>query len=300
MENQSVPKLGIYSVVHSKHIDPDSIDVVDNDIALFDSKGIVSLYSGPSKLDVLTVGLCLQGTGSLHINLREHTLIPGRMVIALPNQIIEHRRFSSDFKGIFFIISKHLLETLPKVGNVLSLFFYLKDYPCFDLSEREQEVVEEYHKFIRKRLRVKDDLYRREVVIGLMQGFFFELCNIFYIHTPNGDAMVKIKSRNEHIFEKFYEVLVEHYQRERSVKFYADQLCLTPKHLSGVVKALSGKTVGEWVDELVILEAKALLNSSSLNIQEIADRLHFANQSFFGKYFKNQTGISPKEYRKGG
>ena len=85
---------------------------------------------------------------------------------------------------------------------------------------------------------------------------------------------------------------------ERSVKFYADQLCLTPKHLSGVVKEVSGKTVGEWIDELVILEAKALLNSSSMNIQEIADRLNFANQSFFGKYFKHYTGMSPKEYRK--
>lgn len=73
---------------------------------------------------------------------------------------------------------------------------------------------------------------------------------------------------------------------------------LTPKHLSGVVKEVSGKTVGEWIDELVILEAKALLNSSSMNIQEIADRLNFANQSFFGKYFKHYTGMSPKEYRK--
>ena len=82
------------------------------------------------------------------------------------------------------------------------------------------------------------------------------------------------------------------------MKFCAEQLGWTPKHLSGVVKEVSGKTVGEWIDEFVILEAKALLNSSSMNIQEIADRLSFANQSFFGKYFKHYTGMSPKEYRK--
>ena len=111
-------------------------------------------------------------------------------------------------------------------------------------------------------------------------------------------ATIKNKSRKEYIFERFYESLVESYQSERSVKYYADQLCLTPKHLSGVVKEVSGKTVGEWIDELVVLEAKALLNSSSMNIQEIADRLNFANQSFFGKYFKHYTGMSPKEYRK--
>lgn len=298
MENQSVPKIGISSVLHSKHIDPNSIDVVDNDIALFDTESVVSIYSGPSKLEVLTVGLCLEGNGAFNISLREHELFAGRMVIALPNQIIEHRRFSTDFKGIFIAISKNLLESLPKMGNVLSFFFYLKNQPCFDLSQHEQEIIQEYHAFIRKRLRNKEDMYRREVVMGLMQGFFFELCNIFNNHAPSGDTAVKNKSRKEYIFERFYEALVESYQSERSVKFYADQLCLTPKHLSGVVKEVSGKTVGEWVDELVILEAKALLNSSSMNIQEIADRLNFANQSFFGKYFKHYTGMSPKEYRK--
>ena len=114
----------------------------------------------------------------------------------------------------------------------------------------------------------------------------------------SGEGSTPAACRKEYIFERFYESLVQSYQSERSVKFYADQLCLTPKHLSGVVKEVSGKTVGEWIDELVILEAKALLNSSSMNIQEIADRLNFANQSFFGKYFKHYTGMSPKEYRK--
>ena len=286
MDMQVVPKIGISSVVHSKHIDPGSIDVVGNDIALFDTESVISLYNGPSKLEVVSIGL------------REFELIPGRMVIALPNQIIEHRQFSSNFRGIFFAVSKSLLESLPKVGNVLSFFFFLKDYPCFDLNLHEQEMIKEYHAFIRKRLKNKDDRYRREVVMGLMQGFFFELCNIFNSYAPDASAVVKSKSRKEYIFERFYESLVQSYQSERSVKFYADQLCLTPKHLSGVVKEVSGKTVGEWIDELVILEAKALLNSSSMNIQEIADRLNFANQSFFGKYFKHYTGMSPKEYRK--
>ena len=74
----------------------------------------------------MTVGLCLEGTGTFNISLREFQLFPGLMVIALPSQIVEQRRFSSDFKGIFFAVSKNLLEALPKIGNVLSLFFYLK------------------------------------------------------------------------------------------------------------------------------------------------------------------------------
>ncbi len=300
MDIQSVPKIGISSVVHSKHIDINKIDVVDNDIALFDTESFISLYNGPSKMDVLTVGLCLEGEGILNISLREFRLSQGVMVVALPNQIIEYNRFSPDYKGIFFAVSKNVLESLPKVGNALSLFFYLKDCPCFNLTPHEQDVVKEYYGFVRKRLGDKEIAYRKEIAMGLMKGFFFELCNILKNHAPATAVPVKAKSRKEHIFERFYTSLVESYQAERSVKFYADKLCLTPKHLSGVVKEVSGKTVGEWIDEFVILEAKALLNSSSLNIQEIADRLNFANQSFFGKYFKHYTGMSPKEYRKNG
>ena len=80
--------------------------------------------------------------------------------------------------------------------------------------------------------------------------------------------------------------------------YYAGKMFLTPKHLSTVVIEVSGKTAGEWIDSLVILEAKALLKSSEQSSQEIADEPHFANQSFFGKYFKHHTGMSPKEYRK--
>lgn len=297
MEIQGVPRFGISSVVHSKHIDVDSIEVVDNDIALLDTESVISFYDGPSKLEVLTIGLCLEGESMFSINLREYRLSPGAFVVALPNQIIEHRSLTADYRGIFFAVSKEVLETIPKMSSKLSIFFFLKDSPCFVMKPEEQEVVMRYHSFIRERLHEHQGAYRREVAMGLMQGFFFELCGMLDKVEPDVMSLPKYRSRKEHIFERFYESLIESYQAERSVRFYADRLCLTPKHLSGVVKEVSGKTVGEWIDDFVILEAKALLNSSSLSIQEISDRLNFANQSFFGKYFKHYTGLSPKEYR---
>jgi AraC-like DNA-binding protein len=85
---------------------------------------------------------------------------------------------------------------------------------------------------------------------------------------------------------------------ERELKFYADRLNLTPMHLSKVVKAASHKSANEWINDHVILEAKALLKSTSMTIQQISEELHFPSQSFFGKYFKRCTGISPREYEK--
>ena len=106
------------------------------------------------------------------------------------------------------------------------------------------------------------------------------------------------KSRKTEVFESFLKTVATHYKQQRSVTFYADKLYLTPKYLSCVIKEISGKSAGEWIDEQVILAAKALLKSSNMTIQEISVELNFANQSFFGKYFKQHTGISPKAYRK--
>ena len=72
------------------------------------------------------------------------------------------------------------------------------------------------------------------------------------------------------------------------------------KYLSSVVKEVSGKTAARWIDESVILEAKALLKYSGMSIQEIAYHLNFSTQSFFGKYFKQHTGTSPSRYKRKG
>lgn len=75
-------------------------------------------------------------------------------------------------------------------------------------------------------------------------------------------------------------------------------MCLTPKHLSEVVKQVSGRTAGQWITTLVMIEIKSLLSNTSLSIKEITDEMNFPNQSFLGKYFKNIEGISPSDFRR--
>ena len=79
--------------------------------------------------------------------------------------------------------------------------------------------------------------------------------------------------------------------------FYARQLCITPKYLTTLIKRISGLSVSEWIDNYVIIEAKTLLKYSHMSIQEIAYYLNFPNQSFFGSYFKRNTGMSPSQYK---
>jgi AraC-like DNA-binding protein len=105
------------------------------------------------------------------------------------------------------------------------------------------------------------------------------------------------KTHYEAVLEKYLKVVQDNYKEQRGLEFYADKLCVTSKHLSKVIKETSGKPANDWIDELVALEAKALLKSTNMTIQQISDELNFPSQSFFGKYFKRVAGVSPSEYK---
>ena len=185
-------------------------------------------------------------------------------------------------------------EIIPHIQNTLPAFFYIKEHPVTEFNTEEIGCIKEYHSFLWKKVKAKGHPYRKEIAQSLLLAVFHEVYGMFKNHMP---IEVK-KSRQEELFAAFIQTLALHHKQERSVAFYAGKLCVTPKYLSLLVKNVSNRTAGEWIDNYVVLEAKALLSSSTLSIQEISDRLNFANQSFFGKYFKQHAGISPTEYRK--
>jgi AraC-like DNA-binding protein len=98
---------------------------------------------------------------------------------------------------------------------------------------------------------------------------------------------------------RFMELVKENFKHERQMSFYAEKFCLTPKYLSLKIRDITGKSAADWIDEYVMFEAKALLKSTDMTVLQISDELNFTSQSFFGKYFKRCTGMSPKEYREG-
>lgn len=104
-------------------------------------------------------------------------------------------------------------------------------------------------------------------------------------------------SRKKQIFDQFTLLLRQHYTQERSISFYAEKLSITPKYLSQVIYDISGQHARNWIRDHVILEAKALLKCGKYNVQQVSDMLNFANQSFFGVYFKKAVGCSPSAYQ---
>ena len=105
--------------------------------------------------------------------------------------------------------------------------------------------------------------------------------------------------RNAHLFNSFYDLLIDNYQQHHEIAWYSEKLCLTPKYFSGVIRQITGKSAAQWINEVLILHAKRLLYTRrDMNVQQIAYELGFKGNANFCRFFKDQTGLRPSEYRK--
>ena len=128
----------------------------------------------------------------------------------------------------------------------------------------------------------------------LLLSLTHRLCAIYSRRfQPLGETM----GRKHEVFIQLIKLIEEHYTEQRSVEFYADKLCLTPKYLSALSKEVCGYTVQELVFKSVIRKAISLLKNTQKSAQEISNELNFPNPSYFGTFFKKQTGLSPQQYR---
>jgi AraC-like DNA-binding protein len=211
----------------------------------------------------------------------------------LPGQIMEYKTISEDFQGLFLIMSSKFTDSLmSNTSERLPLFISVRNNPVTPLNEEIKEGMINYFDMLKRIIREKEHPYRLEVVKHLTLAFFYGVSAEFH----KFDDSQKM-THHEVLVDQFLKLSQTHYKDQRKLEFYADKLCVTSKHLSKTVNEITNKSANDWIDEHVILEAKALLKSTNMTIEQISDDLNFASQSFFGKYFKRVTGMSPKEYK---
>lgn len=251
----------------------------------------VEPHTGPFKMDMTICGICLKGESKGRVDMIPFEIKAPAISIVLPGQIIEHEYCSDDFEGIYILMSERFNEGL-NLPDRFSNFLSVRNKPVVSLTDKQLDAMLTYCKMVQNVIKVTDNPNRMEIIRHLTIAFFYGLGYYFY-KLPDG---VK-ETRSEVLMRNFLKQVQAFHKQERKVEFYADRLCLSPKYLSQTIKSCSGKTAGEWIDEYVALEAKALLRSTNMTIQQIGDELNFPSQSFFGKYFKRLTGMSPKAYR---
>lgn len=251
------------------------------------------------RMKAFTVILCIDGTENGTVNLKEMSINKGSLLMTSPNNVlkIEAGYPTATVRGI--MLSQDFMRMLQvDVKNSLPLFMRLAYNPLVNLTQEQQEDIERYFDLLENISNNSDLAHRDEIVCGLLTSMFYRISDTYEQRPQVLDEKERsVRNRREEYFAKFITLLSENFKRERTVGFYAEQMCVTPKYLSLLIKDFSGKSAAEWIDNYVITEAKTLLRYSTMSIQEVAYELNFSSQSFFGKYFKHLTGMSPSEYK---
>lgn len=245
--------------------------------------------------DQLTIILCTGGRKELQINFADYTLTPGSLAFIYPNSMWRPLATSSDFEAHYFSIqgtSAKEWNAFIDLDTVFSLSSYIAKHPHTQLSLDETLVMTQYLNLLKSRYEADAQAI---IIRFILSAFTLELNRIFTAREKSDRSKI---SRQEDILWKFLTLLKQYHQEERTVNFYADKMCISPKHLSSVIKQMSHKTAHEIIADFVTMTAKRLLKTTTMSIQEISDELNFANQSFFGKFFKQNTGQSPSAYRR--
>ena len=250
----------------------------------------MNLINYPFRTDLCVCCICSAGESRGRINLIPYSLKALGMSINVPGQLLEHEFMTDEFQGIYILMSKDFVSSLGLPYN-FQTYMSVQETPILVLTENQYKAMLSYCNMVCNVIRI-DHPNKLDIVKHLTCAFFYGMGYYFHQITVS-----KKLSNEEILMQDFLKTVQQHYKIERKVIFYADKLHLSAGYLSTVIKNVSGKTAAEWIDDYVILEAKSLLKSSSLTIQQISDGLNFPSQSFFGKYFKRQIGISPKEYR---
>lgn len=249
----------------------------------------------PFKIQVAMMQLCLGGRMRVRLNLNEYELHRNSLLIVTPGSIGQCLDISADYRIVLIALSNSYIISEQNSEGALIVRKFLSQQSLLELTEEQTSEILELCRALRKKLRQPDFRFKHEVLKGYLQVLYGEICQLMAPLVEEQDS--RQGSRKRQIFDRFLEELRQHYASQRSVQFYADRLCLTPKYLSQVVYAVSGRHAGDWIRDYVVLEAKALLKSGQYTVQQVADLLNFANQSFFGVYFKKAVGCSPTAYK---
>jgi AraC-like DNA-binding protein len=238
-----------------------------------------------------------KGWMRIHYNGRELTFYPNDLYIYSPGLPVTVIATSDDFHGYCLMADEHVTIEVPSVHDLVHLAYM----PIVQLHEPKQTLPADTAQHLIMKMREiigylhSDHIYKGEVLRMLYSIFLLDLQNaqnraIVHRQTPQ---------RVEEIFIGFIRLLPDHFAEHHDIPFYASALHISPVYLSRVVRQVTGRTVIDYINQMLLMEASFLLRTSELSITQIADRLHFADTPSFSKFFSRLNGMSPKEYRKG-
>ena len=245
--------------------------------------------------DYLAHAICLAGHCSFTFNGNDFELKEGDLMIVRKGKLVERIRTSEDFEVKVIYVTAPFIELCTPQSNYGmkgSVALFLN--PVMRLTDEQRFVCERDFRWIEYRLGQTDHNFYKELLRNAVQA---AILDFFDFHSKlYGECT--ISSQNAAIMCKFFSMLENGcYRSNREVKYYADEICVTPKYLSEVCKKVSGFAANYWINRYTILDISRLLRDKSLSFVQISDLFGFSSPAYFSRYVQNYLGVNPSEYR---
>mgnify|MGYP003084693089 FL=1 len=269
---------------------------IDSDLLLYDQTTGLPLLRETSKMKCLLLAICTEGEVEYTVDTVVHKVSKNDILIVSEGQVMGDYKIAPETKGVCLLLSYDFFqEVVSNIRELTTLFLFARRHPVFHTEPHMAKELLDYIQAVKLKILDLDHEFRRELVATMLKVLIYDMCNVIY----RVQQVEKTgKSRGETIFADFIRLVEKQYRSERRVSWYAEQLYISPKYLSETIKHVSKRTPSEWIDYYVMMEIRVLLKNSKMSIKQIAEELHFPNQSFLGKYFKDRYGKSPSQFRK--
>lgn len=274
-------------------------DLPENWLAGTDiSKELLGLYKNyPVRLKCEIMALCMDGEIEASVNLNHITVNKNDIITLMPGSIFQINDLNGDLKIYFVGFSSKYVENNDKAKILLDAIYSTLGKPKISLSDKGAMMTEKYFKLLIDIYEMSDEKLKLEIADNIFADTHKGISLIYKKKTDNENIT---SSKSEQLCKAFTQLVMQHYNDNRNVAWYAEKLGITHAHLCSIIKQSTGKTCADIISSMVIMDAKSQLKSTHQSIQVISDSLNFANMSFFGKYFKRHVGMSPLEYRNKG
>lgn len=249
----------------------------------------------PHRHDFFEVLFLQKGSGFHVIDSNKYEIKPPCVFFLSPGQA--HKlELSHDIEGYIYIFTADFYQIDRSNPNRLiefPFFYTIRQNNPPLLFDNPADVSFLENLFIRG---VKEVTKKGNQSIELLRSILDLILTCCANIYPNDDGLL-VKGKGHLLVKRFYQLLEEKYQQNLTVSDYAGMLAVTPNHLTQTLKQLSGKTSLEIIKSKQLLEIKRLLVHTSMGVSEISNQLNFADQSYFTKFFKRETGVLPLAYR---
>jgi len=246
-------------------------------------------------LDYGAILLCTHGSAEIIINFTAWQLYEGAVITVFPNDVVLIKDATSDFMTEALCYDRTMLrEASLQIES--AVYDKLREDRCRTDSSMLTDIVTTMLRLIKLHHDNAGDSAFRQIVLLQLKAFFLGFYDFIY-HHPTHRPDILGPQRAHELFQRFMVFLEHHYVENHDVTFYADSLDITPKYLNTIVHHATGCNTKEVIDHYLVMQLKLLLRTTQMSIKEIAWKYHFSNVSFFDRYFKKHTGMTPKQYK---